>query len=305
MTVKLARFGTDFGQGVLDRQFFQLDQQRPSYLAEKRRAPPERHVLGEADRTAHEARVAALAWMHATLAREAPKVLDECARDREAGDEFDALARALQEDFCVLCAGEDGAGRATVLDVRFPSGWRPERLADASFAALHAPVPGFLNQPGAAESMVRTMVERGPFVRFVWTLSPDAQLDHHPEADGRASWQRATGVWLRVERQVTVPLPAAKASLFLIRTYLYPCAELLPVQRQRALAALALMPSEVRLYKNLPEPAWLASLFARGAARSCAGAEQALPEPAEAATSAAGQGRVSSGSDGCRWLRRR
>ncbi len=261
MTAKLARFGTDFGQRAHDRRFFQIDSQRSLYLAEKRRAPPERHVLGSADRAARTARAAVLAWMQATLAREAPEVLDECARDREARDEFDALARALQEDFCVLCAGEANAGRATVLDVRFPSGWRPERLADASFRAIHAPVPGLLSHPGAAESMVRTVVERGPFVRFVWTLSPDDRLDHHPEATGRASWQHARGVWLRVERQVTVPLPEARASLFLIRTYQYSFAELSLDQRERALAALALMPPELRAYKNLPEPSLLSALL--------------------------------------------
>lgn len=262
----LSRFGTDFGQGVRDRQFFQLDNERARYLSDKREAPAERHVLGRADAAAVEARAAALGWMRATLFREAPEVLRACEADAGARDEFDALARALQEDFCVLCAGEDFEGRATLLDVRFASGWRPERLADADFRTIHGPVPGFADQVDVAKSMVRTMVQRGPFVRFMWTISPDDRLDHHPDAKGRASWQHPAGVWLRIERQVTVPLPAANASVFLIRTYHYSLAELGREQRAELHGALERMPSMIRTYKGLPEPAAIAALFTRAEA---------------------------------------
>lgn len=260
MVAGLSRFGSDFGQGARDGRFFQLDAERAHYLNEKRRAPKERHMLGASDEVALEARAAALAFMRATLAREAPDVLAEAERDHATRDPFDALACAVQEDFCVVCAGEQFAGRATVIDVRFPSGWRPERLAEADFAAIHAPVPGLLSHPSTASSMVRTMVERGPFVRFVWTLSPDEKLDHHPAAAGRVAWEHARGVWLRVERQVTVPLAPVPASLFLIRTYLYPLSELSPEQRAHLLTALSVMPADVRAYKGLPEPAIVAAL---------------------------------------------
>jgi hypothetical protein len=262
MSAGLNRFGTDFGQAERDREFFQVDGERARYLVAKRQAPAERRVFGTDHAASRRARKAALAWMRDTLAREAPDVLVSAAHDRDARDEFDALARSLQEDFCVLGAGEDYAGRAALIDVRFPSGWRPERLRDASFLATHAPVPGFPGDAQAAQSMVRAMVERGPFVRFVWTLSPDARLDRHPDLLGMASWQRPEGVFLRVERQVTVPLKAADASLFLIRVYVYPFGELTSDQQARTLAALAAMPDEIRAYKHLPNPAELAALLA-------------------------------------------
>jgi hypothetical protein len=264
MSAGLHRFGTDFGQASRDHEFFQVDGERARYLLAKRQAPVERRVFGTDDPASRRARKAALAWMRETLAREAPDVLVSAAHDRDARDEFDALGRSLQEDFCVLGAGEGYAGRAAVVDVRFPSGWRPERLRDASFLATHAPVPGFPGDAQAAQSMVRTMIERGPFVRFVWTLSPDARLDRHPDSPATASWQRPEGVFLRVERQVTVPLPAAEASVFLIRVYLYPFSELTPEQQARTLAALAAMPEEIRAYKQLPKPAELAVLLAHG-----------------------------------------
>ena len=184
--------------------------------------------------------------------------------DGGARDEFEALARSVQEDFCVLCAGDDYSGRAALIDVRLPSGWRPERLRDASFLSIHAPVPGFPADARVARSMVRTMVERGPFVRFVWTLTPDARLDRHPDAIGPTNWQRAEGLFLRVERQITVPLTAANASLFLIRVYVYPFHQLIAEQRTRTLAALAAMPEPIRAYKGLPHPSELATLLDLG-----------------------------------------
>jgi len=263
MVAGLSRFGADFGQGERDRRFFQLDSERPRYLAAKLRAPLERHLLAADDSEALLVRTAALSWMRETLAREAPELVLECKCDAEARDPFDALARTLQEDFCVFSAGDDDAGRAVLLDVRFPGGWRPEQLVDRDFQAIHAPVPGFVSHADAAKSMVRAMVERGPFVRFVWTLSSDDQLDHHPDASARPSWERAEGAWLRVERQVTVPLPEARASVFLIRTYNYDLVELAHEQRACIMAALAAMPSDVKAYKGLPEPSVLSSALAR------------------------------------------
>jgi hypothetical protein len=262
MVAGLRRLGETFGQGELDQRFFHVDDQRARYLAAKRRVPANRHGLFGEQPEHQAAREAALHWMRETLAREHPSLLAEADHDREAVDEFDALARVLQEDFAVLSAGEQDAGRTVVLDVRFPSGWRPECLIGASFEALHRPVPGFVETPAAVRSMVRAMIERGPYVRFVWTLCTDDQLDHHPAARQALDFVTASRLWLRVERQVTVALAHAEASVFLIRTYLYPTEELSRDQRRIVLRALELMPSEVRAYKGLPQSAEVARLLA-------------------------------------------
>ena len=125
-------------------------------------------------------------------------------------------------------------------------------MIGASFEALHRPVPGFVETPAAVRSMVRAMIERGPYVRFVWTLCTDDQLDHHPDVRGKLDWSAASGLWLRVERQVTVALPEAQASVFLIRTYLYPTDQLCAEQREVVLRALEVMPEPIRAYKGLP-----------------------------------------------------
>lgn len=253
MVAGLRPFGADLGQGLRDQRFFQRDDQRARYLAAKRAVSPTRHFLAGTDAEAEHARAAALAWMRDTLANEDPGALTEAEADREARDPFEAIARAVQEDFAVLCAGEHDDGRTVALDVRFPSGWRPERLAGASFQAIHRPVPGFVESALAARSMVRAMLERGPYVRFVWTLCHDAELDHHPERANAGSWHAARELFLRVERQVTVALTSARASVFLIRSYIYPYRELPREQRETLAEALRVMPPEVRAYKGLPE----------------------------------------------------
>ncbi|MDB4972482.1 MAG: hypothetical protein JWN48_823 [Myxococcaceae bacterium] len=252
MVAGLRRHGVDCGQGELDQLFFQRDDQRDRYVAAKRKVPHDRHGLFGSDREAETARAAALTWLRETLAREHPELLAEADRDGDARDGFEAIARVVQEDLAVLSAGEQDDGRTVMLDVRFPSGWRPERLALASFGALHRPVPGFGDTDVAVRSMVRAMVERGPYVRFVWTLATDELLDHHPDARVPVCYRSASRLWLRVERQVTVALPHARASVFLIRTYLYPCEQLSVDERRTLLRALELMPSDVRAYKGLP-----------------------------------------------------
>jgi len=250
MEAGLKPLATDFGNGHADRSHFQVDIERDRYLLAKRRVPPSRHrVLAreDADRRVH---AEVLAWMAETLRREHPETF---AHDRL--DSYAAIGERVQEDFAVL-ARASGGGEAIAVHVSFPSGWRPERIAGASFRAIHGPVPGFADTDAPAESMVRAMVERGPYVRFVWTVCADDHLDHHPEEGRRESWRRDGSGWLRVERQVTVPFADIDAALFLIRTYSYPFASLAPSERATLARALAAMPAEVRRYKGLDgEPA--------------------------------------------------
>ncbi|HEY1101003.1 MAG TPA: heme-dependent oxidative N-demethylase subunit alpha family protein, partial [Myxococcota bacterium] len=132
-------------------------------------------------------------------------------------------------------------------------GWRPELLRRASFAAIHEPVPGFVKDVRAARSMVKSMVERGPYVRFVWTISADDHLDHHPLHGRRRSLLEASAssCWLRIERQTTVPFTDVGGSLFLIRTLLRPLSALTTTERDVVAEALRVMPDEIAAYKGL------------------------------------------------------
>jgi dimethylamine monooxygenase subunit A len=245
MEAGLKPLATSFGNGDRDALPFQLDDERDRYLAAKREISPTRHRVLARNPDDERVHREVLAWMAATLRRDHTPTFAP-----EALDSYAAIGALVQEDFTVL-ARASGPGEAIAVHVSFPSGWRPERIAGTSFRAIHAPVPSFADVDAQAESMVRAMVERGPYVRFVWTISADDHLDHHPEEGRREAWRREDPGWLRVERQITVPFPSLDASLFLIRTYLYPFASLTPDERAVLSRALASLPDDVRRYKGL------------------------------------------------------
>jgi hypothetical protein len=246
MEAGLRPFGTTFGNGDADRRHFQMDCERDRYLAAKRAVPADRHFVLARDPTEHTIHDRVVAWMQATLEREHPawaaSVEPRCYAD---------VSAAVQEDFAVVGGGPDGQGEVLAAWVCFPSGWRPEGIRGAGFSAVHGPVPGFAERDEATRAMVRSMIERGPYVRFVWTITADDVLDHHPDGWTPQDWPATARGWLRVERQVTVPFPAVHASLFLIRTYCYPFESLGARKRRTLREALRAMPPDVARYRGL------------------------------------------------------
>jgi hypothetical protein len=260
MEVGLSRLGTDFGNGAVDRHFFQVDAERQRYLRAKREAPAHRYSClrrgGEDDRV----HAAVIGWIRHTVAREHPEIAAQSRLET-----YEEVSRSVQEDFAVVHLNDRGESEMAAVYVGLPSGWRPERVIGASFAATHGPVPDFADRTETVDSMVRTMIERGPYVRFVWTISADDNLDHHPEEGRRTAWSEGGPGWLRVERQVTVPFAVQRASLFLIRVYLYPFDSLDSSQRDTLAVALESMPAAIQRYKGLSgEPRRIALALLRG-----------------------------------------
>lgn len=243
----LFRLGTDFGNAEADRLAFPCDSELERYVDEKTRvlgAHPER--ASSAVVTEPEARALELA------ARELCAVLGGEGHPAAAGADLNEVARALAEDLVILHAPSGADDRALWVHACFPSGWRPERVVGRSFLGVHAHIPAFDGVARAATSLVEAMVTRGPYVRFVWTISADDALDHHPEQGSRAAWTSATSrAFLRVERQTTLPVPEARAAIFAIRTYVYDFDELSLPQRATLAQALELMPPEIQRYKAL------------------------------------------------------
>jgi dimethylamine monooxygenase subunit A len=253
----LFRLGHDFGNGLDDTRHLLRDSNAAHYREAKSRvldADPGRALLGTDDATSTLAVHRAISdWLRQTLLAEhaidlPERALSSSALVREA---YVELALELQEDFVVLQRAADGAERAALVCVCFPSAWRPERIAGQSFLDLHAPVPEFENVAARSAMLVSAMIERGPYLRFVWNVVADSRLDHHPDRSPRAPWTLEQPGFLRVERQLSVPFPAQQASLFLIRTYLYPLSELSVEERSTLSSALTLMSEPVQRYKGL------------------------------------------------------
>lgn len=245
------RLGTDFGNGERDAEVLQRDREFSRYQEAKRRVLaeyPERLALLEEPGTVALRRRAST-WIREQLAR-AGDVVPESSPSGTRED-FEELSLALQEDFALLERPEAEADRLIVLSVCFPSGWEPERLLGSSFRTVHAPIPEFGDVARAATKLVDAMVERGPYVRFVWTLVADDRLDHHPTHAPRDAWLGASRGFLRVERQLTIPFREDRGSLFLIRTYVTPLEVLEPTERRALRDAFDGMSESVRRYKGL------------------------------------------------------
>lgn len=175
------------------------------------------------------------------------------ARFDPAGRVLCAIALAMQEDVVVMA--EDGAGqlRAEWLAVCFPSGWDPAQVAGAGFGAIHAPVADNAALLAAGRALAAAMVDKGPFERFVWTVAPTGALSRHPASPAPAFDGDVDRLWWRCERQVTVPVPEARRSVFLIRIHVAPLAVVLDDAAASASldAALAAMRPETLAYKGL------------------------------------------------------
>ncbi len=253
MTPGLFRFGQDFGNGQADTQFFQRDETFADYRRDKEnvlsRSP---HRLSRAmDLDAQRFQACVWEWMCARLRDEHGLHLGSGSSHEER--DFRALTMAIQEDFALLHRGTDGRDRLVLLSVCFPSGWRPEELLGRGFDAIHSPIPEFEALSNKGDKLVSAMIERGPYVRFVWTVTADDRLDHHPTEAPRDPWTKQSPGILRVERQVTVPFPSENGSLFLIRTYLYPFAELTAEARQTLAMSIQSLSPAVQRYKGFDE----------------------------------------------------
>ncbi len=182
---------------------------------------------------------------------------------------LDALALAVQEDLVWMGPGTRtrgpaatagaGHGSADVLHVCFPSGWDPGARAGASFEALHRPVPGRERLEGASAAVMRALLTRGPFVRYVWSLAPSGALGRNPRHERAAQVDRPEALWYRAERQTTAPLPRQGRALFTIRVYTAPLPRVLAAggpgaegeRRARLAAALRSMDEPTAAYKGV------------------------------------------------------
>ncbi len=283
----LFRFGHDFGNGAADRQVCQLDLTFCKYRDEKQRARGEQlHKYYLTDRLGPETATCVMQFLVEALVRDHPgwfavercgeRSALRCALSRDSlcfdrdwrldgvaseidaqphyFDALDALACQVQEDLAVVQIDRN-THRAAALHVCFPSAWSPAEKIGLNFAAIHEPVPHAegMNRRGA--ELARTMVgAKDGLVRFVWGITTDPRLNHHPQAWQSAPFDPARpSALLRVERQTILGFPDVAASLFLIRTYLTDCRQIKKdhLMRDQLCAAISSMSHASLVYKGL------------------------------------------------------
>jgi hypothetical protein len=179
---------------------------------------------------------------------DAVPVVTALAAGDEAARALGALAMSLQEDLVLMETGVDGAPRAVVFHVSFPSSWNPAAKLGQDLLALHGPVADNALLQSAAARLGKALVSKGPFVRWVWTITANPRWRAWPP---RAPAE-GPPLYFRLERQTTMPLGDGYG-LFLIRVQVRPLADVLARAGRLALlqASLRSMSPEMVRYKSL------------------------------------------------------
>lgn len=290
----LRSFGTDFGNGVQDQRVFQFDQAFETYYRNKQTCIEERATKYiQTKNLSPHALQAAKNFFIQRLPQEHPDCFElrTSYQDGQAGQStqssqagqpnqlycrltdttlniedsnfLDHLGMQIQEDFAIMEETPDGMGALTYLHLCSPSHWSAEDKIGKSFVEIHLPVPDIEKINRAAKSFMDAMIDKGPYVRFVWGFGTDHRLNHHPIAPPGIDSQEWKGrvfdaslnppVIMRMERQVTMGLPQARATLFFIRVYFIDGNEIKSDERKRSLlrSSLLSMNEKALQYKGL------------------------------------------------------
>lgn len=252
---------------VFSKRLVVTDQQWPLYRAEKLR------VLGipslEAVQGVHNAPAECSTALNkfSEILRADGFALEPCEANN-VGSQLNHLALQLQDDVVIMRL-EGERFYPELMHVCFPTGWNPADKFSQTLASIHEHVADGKRLVQASANLTAAMVNKGPFVRYVWTLaagaSTAAQLSQHPLEKMLATpSQTIDQVYFRCERQTTIPLPEFNRSCFLIRVFVVPVehAANTPERRKTLADALVSMSAATIQYKGLshlipPTLAWI------------------------------------------------
>ncbi len=313
----LKDFGVDLGNTAADQQVFQLDENFSAYRQVKLSARQER--LSKYYRTqmlSAEVLTSILRFIIERLTLEHPdlfhlnsqsekdialhcKLTDETlifdrklrfirversgpAPSPDYHDALDALACQIQEDLAIISKSPFGRDWLAAIHLCHANNWAAEEKIGHPFQSIHEPVAGVHSNKQDAEAVVNTIVKKGPFLRFLWSLTPEAELNQHPRPCLSSAGSKDKkkhidphhpSLYLRVERQILWPFPEQQAALFTLRTYLTDCSQIRDNREQNELLVSALnsMTKEQLKYKCLnnnrkPVVKWLTSKYSKAKA---------------------------------------
>ncbi|MBU0726525.1 MAG: DUF3445 domain-containing protein [Alphaproteobacteria bacterium] len=146
--------------------------------------------------------------------------------DDPAQAPLEIAGRLVQEDLCLMRAGESGY-RLVAASLCFPASWRLADKLGREMMAIHEPVPGYAETLGKpVDRFFGFLKSDKPVWRANWSL-PDNDRLFSPTGHGRSAHDPditpgtvGQRVFIRVERQTLRRLPDSGDILFTIRTYL-------------------------------------------------------------------------------------
>lgn len=167
---------------------------------------------------------------------------------------LEVAALSVPDDLVVLDVEAPGGPRIVAAVVCAPNRWDPRDKIGRPMSLVHAPVPGYAEQIGAAtDSLLGRLAPERPVWRSNWALLAD-RSPHQAriwDADRRCAPE---DLWLRVEEQTLSKMPVTGAVLFAIRTRQERLADL-AARKPSAVADLAgavsRLPDSVADYKSI------------------------------------------------------
>ena len=275
----LFKLGHEFGNGPADNNVFQIDSSWIRYREQKllaRNKDLNRYVCRGQIRNDAEKHL--VKYLCEQYAREYPEYFQvaiknnsisiNCALSRETlhldseyaliacdgnippvySSSLDALACQVQEDLAFMDNGS--RSRLCWLHLCFPNHWSAQDKIGKDFVAIHEPVPEMEQINARAQALMASLAEQGPYVRFAWGLSGDPELDCHPIQTGDRNFSENGPLYIRVERQVIVPM-MGHGFLFAIRTYMVDSSTLSKDDIRKLHCALQNMSTASKLYKGI------------------------------------------------------
>lgn len=198
------------------------------------------------------------------------QLAQDCYKHLERLEPFDKLcdflALAVQEDLVIMhkTGQASNADVAECLLVSLPSHWDPLAKLGLDFGAIHEPIPDNMPLKRAQPNMLKAMVNKGPFVRYNWSLASSADLAQNPKLlgyDPRLPKHKAkdgveamlASLHFRVERQTLHAFPDLQRGLFAIRIFQEPLQKTLNSSVRKSQLALAIqsMSAGMLRYKGI------------------------------------------------------
>lgn len=177
---------------------------------------------------------------------------------------LDQLCLFTQEDIA-LVSRDDKNDFIAYLNLCSPSHWAAEDKIGKNFFNVHVPIPGIEKINSNANKIIEMMINKGPFVRFIWSFVTDTRLNHHPIAPigmDQSVWKGRSfnldaeiPFYLRIERQCIYGLPDHNASVFTIGVNFISGKDIKnnQYQKDQLVRALNSMSIESREYKGVSE----------------------------------------------------
>ena len=127
------------------------------------------------------------------------------------------IAMQVQEDIAIHRI-KDGRDWLAATHICFPSSWWPEQKIGRPLAEIHAPIPG-MNLKNSYR-MAEASTKSGPFRRFVWSPIFENKINFHPSLPKKQFDIDNPKVYVKVEKQITWPMPEFDAFIFILRQYI-------------------------------------------------------------------------------------